>query len=197
MPLTKTASAHSKVFRRRRADVFVDETDRPVRGHIGRDQQQALRRHEGLDAVGQRIGVFERAERRRVARKDAQDPPHSSLCLQLASRFLWRPPTRSDLTIKHATGWATNLSTLWQRCQPTARSNGCVSLRRAGRIGPPHTISREAKSGSNRRYGRQADGRHRQGRRGTASRRTPAPVSGRTDRGHRAHRGTRSIDSSA
>jgi hypothetical protein len=56
-------------------EVFVDETDRPVRGQIGCDQQQALRRHEGPHAVSQGIRVLERAERRRVARKDAQDAP--------------------------------------------------------------------------------------------------------------------------
>ena len=44
------------------ADVLVDEAYRPIRRHIGRDQQNALRRHEGLDARGQGIGVFEGAE---------------------------------------------------------------------------------------------------------------------------------------
>ena len=57
------------------ANVLVDEADRPVLREIGRDQQQALRRHERLHAVGQRIGVLERTERRRIARKDAQDAP--------------------------------------------------------------------------------------------------------------------------
>ena len=65
-----------EVFLRGRTEVFVDETDRPVRRQIGRDQQQALRRHEGPDTVGQGIRVFERAERRRIARKNAQDAPH-------------------------------------------------------------------------------------------------------------------------
>ena len=41
------------------ADIFVDETDFPVGRQICRDDQKALRRHEGLDAVGQRIGVLE------------------------------------------------------------------------------------------------------------------------------------------
>ena len=44
------------------ADVLVDEADFPVLRHVGRDQQQPLRRHEGLHAVGERIGVFKRAE---------------------------------------------------------------------------------------------------------------------------------------
>src|ERR1700674_504685 len=65
-----------EVFRRGRADVLVDETDRPTGGEISGDQQQTLRRHERLDAVGQRIGMFECAERRRIARKHAQDAAH-------------------------------------------------------------------------------------------------------------------------
>src|SRR6185295_673053 len=52
------------------AEVFVDETDLPVRGQIVRDQQQTLRRHEGPYPVGQGIRILERAERRRIARKD-------------------------------------------------------------------------------------------------------------------------------
>ena len=75
MPLTNTASAHSKsslVAGRRFSSM---KRTGQFAGQIGRDQQQALRRHEGLDAVGQRIGMFEGAERRRVARKDAEDAP--------------------------------------------------------------------------------------------------------------------------
>jgi hypothetical protein len=51
-----------EIFPAGRADVLVDETHRPIRRQIGGDQQQALRRHEGLDAVRQRIGVFECTE---------------------------------------------------------------------------------------------------------------------------------------
>jgi hypothetical protein len=36
------------------ADVLVDEADLSVRRQIGRDQEQALRRHQGLHAVGER-----------------------------------------------------------------------------------------------------------------------------------------------
>ena len=42
---------------------------------IGGDDQDALRRHEGAHAVGQLVGVLERAEGRGIARKDAQDAP--------------------------------------------------------------------------------------------------------------------------
>ena len=73
MPLTNTASAHSKsssVAGRRFSS--TKRTCQLLR-QIGRDHQQALRRHEGLDAIGQGIGIFERAEGRRVARKDAQN----------------------------------------------------------------------------------------------------------------------------
>ena len=56
-----------------RRDVFVDEPDLPAGRQGGGDQQQALRRHEGLHAVGHVIGVFEGAERGRVARKYTQD----------------------------------------------------------------------------------------------------------------------------
>ena len=60
------------------ANVFVDEANRPVLRKIGRDQQQALRRHEGLDACGQGIGVFECTKRGGIAREDAQDTPYRS-----------------------------------------------------------------------------------------------------------------------
>ena len=55
------------------AEIFVDEADLPMRRQIGRDHEQALRRHEGLDAVGERIGIFERPESRCVARKHQQN----------------------------------------------------------------------------------------------------------------------------
>ena len=53
--------------------VFVDEADLPVRGQGGGDRQETLRRHERLGLVGQVVGVLERAERRFVAREDADD----------------------------------------------------------------------------------------------------------------------------
>src|SRR5207237_1391400 len=59
-------------------NVLVDEADRPVSRQIGRDKQQALRRHEGLDAIGQGIGVLERTKRGGIAREDAQDTPYRS-----------------------------------------------------------------------------------------------------------------------
>ena len=59
----------------RLADVLVDEADRPVRRHIGRDQQQTLRRHEGAHALHQPIGMIEGAEGRGVVRENAQYPP--------------------------------------------------------------------------------------------------------------------------
>ncbi len=79
MPLTKTASAHSKsssVAGRRFSSM---NWTGQFSGQIGRDQQQALRRHEGADAVGQGIGVFECAEGRGVAREDAQNTPDRSV----------------------------------------------------------------------------------------------------------------------
>src|ERR1700687_1901558 len=65
-----------EVFGRGRTDVFVDEPYRPVLGQIGSNQQYPLLRAEGRTAVGQWVGVFKRAERRRIARKDAQDAPY-------------------------------------------------------------------------------------------------------------------------
>ena len=58
----------------RLADILVDEADRPPFRHIGRDQEQALRRHEGAHPLHQPIGVVEGAERGRVVRENAQDP---------------------------------------------------------------------------------------------------------------------------
>jgi len=60
--------------RRRAADVLVDETDRPAFGHIGRDEEEALRRHEGAHALHQAVGVVERAKSGGVMREDAQHP---------------------------------------------------------------------------------------------------------------------------
>ena len=57
-----------------RRDILVDEANRPLLGHIGRDQQQALRRHEGAHPPEQMIGVGKRAERGRIGRKYAKDP---------------------------------------------------------------------------------------------------------------------------
>ena len=57
-----------------RPDILVDEADRPWLGHVGRDQQQALRRHEGAHPPEQVIGVGKRAERGRIGRKYAKDP---------------------------------------------------------------------------------------------------------------------------
>ncbi len=54
-------------------DVLVDEPALPGLGHVGRDQQEALRRHEGLHAAHQRVGVGECPEGWRVGGEDAQD----------------------------------------------------------------------------------------------------------------------------
>src|SRR6266852_164385 len=80
------------------AEVFVNETDQPIRGQIGRDQQQALRRHEGPHTVSQGIRVLERAERRRVARKDAQDAPHCFNALSSHRPSSTRPRNLSTLS---------------------------------------------------------------------------------------------------
>ena len=50
-------------------DVLVDEPHLPLRRHIGRDQQQPLRRHKSAHAIHQPVGVRKRAERRRISRK--------------------------------------------------------------------------------------------------------------------------------
>ena len=62
-----------EILRLGACDVLVDEADRPVLGQIGRQHQQALRRHERLDVVEQGKGVREGAERRGVGRKHAED----------------------------------------------------------------------------------------------------------------------------
>ena len=58
----------------RLSDVLVDEADRPRLRHIGRDHQQALRRHEGAHAFHQPIRVVEGADGGGVVRKNAQQP---------------------------------------------------------------------------------------------------------------------------
>ena len=57
----------------RRRDIFIDEADRPLFGHISRDQQKPLRRHESAHPPEQMIGMRERAEGRRIGRKHAED----------------------------------------------------------------------------------------------------------------------------
>ena len=57
----------------RARDVLVDEAHRPGVRHVGGDQQEPLRRHEGAHPAHQRKGMLERAERRRVGGKHAED----------------------------------------------------------------------------------------------------------------------------
>ncbi len=133
------------------ANVLVDEADRPVRRQIGRDQQQALRRHEGLHAVGQRIGVLERTERRRIARKDAQDAPYRFDAFsshQTSSRLSIRK-------FKHdIESWARNSSRLWQSLPTAAVGSNSLrvqwlhEIRRQRAVAGVQAISREANSGS-------------------------------------------------
>src|SRR6202044_2074365 len=106
-------------------NVFVDEPDRPVFGHIGRYQQQPLRGHEGLNAVGQRIGILERAKGRRVARKDAQDTAHDASAFSSHSSLC---AFDSDKLIMQTPSWATNFSGLWQWHNP-ARAAGLLAWR--------------------------------------------------------------------
>ncbi len=68
-----------ELFLRRAAKILVDEFDLPLLRQISREQQQALRRHEGADAIGQRIGVLEGAEGRRVTREDTENMPARSV----------------------------------------------------------------------------------------------------------------------
>jgi hypothetical protein len=56
------------------AHVLVDESDRPLLRHVGRNQQQTLRRHERAHPLHQPIGVIEGAEGGGVVRKNAQYP---------------------------------------------------------------------------------------------------------------------------
>ncbi len=102
-----------EILCRRGADVLVDEAHRPMLRQIGRDQQQPLRRHEGLDAVSQGIGVFEGAERRRIARKDAQDAPDVLYAFN-SHRLPLQLQSCSGPTAEHVQRWATNSSRLWQ-----------------------------------------------------------------------------------
>jgi hypothetical protein len=59
--------------------VFVDEADIPRFWQHRRDDKQPLRRHEGANPIGQRIGIFEGAERRDIAWKDAKNVPRASM----------------------------------------------------------------------------------------------------------------------
>ena len=74
-------------------DVLVDEPHLPLRRHIGRDQQQPLRRHESAHVVHQTIGVRKRAERRRVSREHAEN----SACVAGRQRETQRDPLRCAL----------------------------------------------------------------------------------------------------
>ena len=74
MPLTRMTSAHSSSAAvALRIFSSMKRTGHAFR-HVGRDQEQALRRHEGAHPLHQPIGVVEGTERGRVMRKNAQDP---------------------------------------------------------------------------------------------------------------------------
>ena len=149
MPLTNTASAHSKSSLAGGADVLVDEADRPVGRQIGRDQQQPLRRHERLDAVGQRIGVFERAERRRVAREDAQDAPYRLNAFSSHQTSSSNPELGRCRKFKHdIEGSARNSSRLWRPVQRRPRPEWLRNRLVTGRARTVQAISRDANSGS-------------------------------------------------
>ncbi len=201
-----------EILRRRGADVFVDEADRPVRRQISRDQQQTLRRHEGLDAVGQGIGVLERSKRRCIARKNAQDAPCRFNTLsshQISSKSSGKG---NIAQIKHdPQGRAKAELQIPQHCD--SRSNAGVTgwLRASVRnptFAPPCRVSRggglfgslRRSIGTQNRAAprccRRAETRRRLTQRETANRRIPAPASGRTDRGYKVRRGTKWTGSS-
>ena len=56
-----------------RRDILVDETDPPWLGHIGRNQQKPLRRHERAHPPEQVISMRKRPEGRRIGGKYAKD----------------------------------------------------------------------------------------------------------------------------
>ena len=74
-PADKHRIGPGEIRRRGLAHVFVDEPHFPRRRQIGGNDEQALRRHERPHPIHQRIGILERAERRRIAREDAKDAP--------------------------------------------------------------------------------------------------------------------------
>src|SRR6266481_1084937 len=58
-----------------RPDVFIDYPYLPARRQIGGDDENTLGWHEGAHPIHQRIGVLERAEGWRIARKDTENAP--------------------------------------------------------------------------------------------------------------------------
>ncbi len=138
MAETITASAQAKSARGRRRDVLVDEADLPGLRHIGRDQQQPLRRHEGLDPAHQPVGVVESAEGRRVARKDTQNPtliPDRNRTTHQAPRSLSipRPPWSPRAARKARPKWFYEAQRPILHCVLT--SGGYIRLR-SGPQGP-------------------------------------------------------------
>src|SRR5476651_362539 len=69
----------SEVPGTRRPHVFIDEADIPRIWKHRRDDKQALWRHERANPAGQRIGVFEGAERRDITGKYAKNVPRVSI----------------------------------------------------------------------------------------------------------------------
>ncbi len=63
-----------KITLSRWRDIFIAKAHLPAVGQSRRHDQKPLGRHEGAQARGDVIGVFERAERRFVARKNAKNP---------------------------------------------------------------------------------------------------------------------------
>ena len=137
-----------EVFPRGGANVLVDEADRPVGREVGRDQQQALRRHESLHAIGQRVGVLERTKRRRVARKDAQDAPCRLDAFSSHQTSSDKASTNLSTTLKAGPEFLQDCGDL----RPAAvgsNSHGVQWLHEDRRPATtPQAISREANSGS-------------------------------------------------
>jgi len=185
-----------EVRRGGRGNVFVDEADRPIGGQIGRDQQQALRRHEGLNAVGQRIGVFQRAERGRIAREHAQNAPYrlNALGSHRTSSEWQRLHQISTPTGSWAIKFLNIVATLQpadcrivaRRC-PRVRGRSLVALRQSGamqnRPAMPLSPARRNLSSTSPTPNSQSSN-------------SGARFS-RTDPGHKARRGTRWTDNSA
>ena len=87
MPLTNTTSAQAKSLGACRRDILVDEADRPWLGHIGGDQQQPLRRHEGAHPSEQVKSMRKRAEGRRIGGKNAKDAARIASGQRVTQRY--------------------------------------------------------------------------------------------------------------
>ena len=116
-----------KVRRGRECDILVDEADRPILRHVGRDQEETLRRHERLYPVHQLVGVL-KAFRRPASILET----HTGCCAD-SGNGKWQRMRHSALAIRvswYKVGVTFNSSGKWLAGPPVPNAISRTDTRR-------------------------------------------------------------------